>query len=273
MKKILKNVLSWREMNCSFSLLMFISLSTWTASRWWGPLIALISGEGYVCSWTAVIARNVGYQDIQAWFMSSAFWTEASSWAYLHSGGEPSKAVGLTNQWLYQQEWEQEASHSQQSFLCKCRASPSVAGCKERHANVWSFQLLSPFLSSLLLQQPPRWDTVAHWTNQRRITRGPCKKTDPKYSCPEHLGTCHAAVGTQGRGKHRQLWCWEHLWLELEGKLSTAWASQRLYGNTEHAHRTAQSLAASLPVIPVAASTNICFKKSHTKTIFIGNKT
>lgn len=198
-KRFWKNVSSWREMNCSFSLLTFISLSTWTASCWWGPLIALISGEGYACSLTAVIARNLGYQDIQARFMSFAFWTEASSWAYLHSGGEPSKAAGLTNQWLYQQEWEQEASHSQQSFLCKCRASPSLAGCREIHTNVWAFQLLSPFL-----QQPPRWDAVA----QRRIRRGLCKKTAPKYSCPNHLGTSHAAVDTQGGD--RQVRCWQH---------------------------------------------------------------
>lgn len=34
---------------------------------------SLISDEGYVCSLTVVIARNLGYQDIQAWFMSSAF--------------------------------------------------------------------------------------------------------------------------------------------------------------------------------------------------------
>lgn len=169
-KRFWKNVSSWGEMNCSFSLLIFISLSTWTASCWSGPLIARISGEGYKCSLTMVIARNLGYEDIQAWFMSSALWTEANSWAYLHSGGEPSKAAGITNQWLYQQEWEPEASHSQQSFLCKCRASPSMAGCKEIHANVRTFQRLSSFLNSLLDGM-----AVAHWTkpeeNQKRTVQ------------------------------------------------------------------------------------------------------
>lgn len=91
--------------------------------------------------------------------------------------------------------------------------------------------------------------------SQRRTTKGLWKKY-PKYSCPNHSGTCHTAVDRQGRGKHRWPRCWQHLWqpeLELEGKLSTAWASQKLCGNTEHPHRTAQSLSASLPALPVGA--------------------
>lgn len=127
-KMPLPMILSWREMNCSAGTCFYfkgaivdnstpasyvgwkisdflflavypsISLSTQAVLCWWGPLIALTSGEKDVYSLTVVRAMNFGYQDIQAWLLSSAFSTEASYWDYLHSGGEPSKAVRLTNQ-------------------------------------------------------------------------------------------------------------------------------------------------------------------------------
>lgn len=113
--------------------------------------------------------------------------------------------------------------------------------------------------------------------NQRRIIRRLCKKTGPKYSCPNHSGTCHPAVDRQGGGKHRELGCWQNLWqpkLELEGKLSTAWASWKLYGN--------KNIHTRLPKVPsgctcgssqTASTYMLCFKKSHSKTtVFIIKK-
>ena len=249
------------------------------------PLIALTPGGKEVPSLTVVISMNFGYQDIQGRLLSSAFWTEVSFWAYLHSDGECSQAVRLANLQLYQQKREQEASHSQWSFLRKWRASPSLAGCKEIDGNVWAFQLPSRFRSSPLLQRPPWRSVEAHWIKLEEKQKTTLQENRPWIFLPKALG--HAPDSSTQAGQRQMqapaVWaadtgCGSPHWtrrgsllLPNPSRSSTETERPSTWDCLKHQSISSSHVCGSSQT----ASTYFFYlKKSHIKkTLFIVNKT